>query len=64
MGSNDGVEESQTSHEESGEDGGELSNDFELLINQVDLAKAELVLREVRIFTALNGFVNVHLSDD
>ena len=41
-----------------------MANDFELQPNQVDAMTADLVIREVRNFTALNGFVNVHLLSD
>ena len=33
-------------------------------MNEVDSTKAELVVREVRNFTALNGFINVHLANE
>ena len=38
-----------------------MLNDFGIEENKVDTQKADLVVREVQKFTALNGFVNIHL---
>ena len=57
-GSIDAVESSQESEES------EIVNEFDLEANKVDSVEADLVIREVRRFTALNGFVNVHLHSD
>lgn len=53
--------ESTTSQESETE---ESLNDFDLEPNHVDSVSTDLVIREVRNFTALNGFVNVHLLND
>lgn len=55
----DSSQQSQDSNDET-----EIINEFDLKTNQVDLVTADLVIREVRRFTALNGFVNVHLFND
>lgn len=43
---------------------GEILNDFDFAENKIDRAEADLVVREVRNFSALNGFVNIHLVND
>ena len=37
---------------------------FEIQLNNVDKVIAELVIHEVRNFTGLNGFINVHLVNE
>lgn len=58
FGSNEGVESSQDSED------GEILNDFNFAENKVDKVEADLVVREVRNFSALNGFINIHLVNE
>ena len=62
----EGVNSQTTSESEDGGGGAGPTTDdsFEINLNNVDRVIAELVIREVRNFTALNGFINVHLVNE
>ena len=61
----EGICSQTTSESEDGGGVGTTNDDlFEIDLNNVDRVIAELVIREVRNFTALNGFINVHLANE